>query len=129
MDIRLSRTAATSILGVLLNLAALGAQMAPKPVPLDRKDPGYVNSKSMATPWPLTVPEVILKCQRIGEPTPAGIILTLKAPDGKDYAANETAAKVKALPSFEAIRAENPKSPGTKINAGPLLTFGYRLCD
>jgi len=122
-------SAATLIVGVLLDLSVLLAQTPPKPIPLDRKDPGYVNSKSMATPWPLTVPEVIFKCQRIGDPTPAGIILTLKAPDGKDYAANETAAKTKGLPSFEAIRAANPKSPGTKINAGPLLTFGYRLCD
>ena len=126
---RRSVWAAATVVGVFLGLGLLQAQTAPKPVPLDKKDPGYVNSKSMPLPWPFTVPEVIFKCQRIGEPTPAGIILTLKAPDGRDYAANETAAKAKGLPSFEAIRADNPKSPGTKVNAAPFLTFGYRLCD
>ena len=122
------RTAITTSLGLFV-VATLAAQTPPKPAPLDKKSPGYINSKSLPTPWPFTVSEVIMKCERIGEATAAGMILTLKAPDGKDYAANETAAKAKKLPSYEAIRADNPKSPGTKISANPLLAFGYRLCD
>ena len=130
LSLPLSHATVVIAFGLLAGIATLAAQTPSKPeVPLDKKDPGYVNSRSMATPWPFTVPEVIFKCQRIGDPTPAGIILTLKAPGGKDYAANETAAREKKLPSFETIRADNPKSPGTKINANPVLAFGYRLCD
>src|SRR5690348_14214623 len=99
-------TAATFVLGVLIAAGSLYAQATPKPAPLDKKSPGYINSKSLPTPWPSTVNEVIMKCERIGPATAAGMVLTLKAPDGKDYAANETATKTKKLPSFEAIWAD-----------------------
>lgn len=113
-------------LTVLASCSTLQAQTQ-KPTPLDKNDPGYVTAQSLTTAWPLTVQEVVLRCQKISS-IPVAMAVTVRTAGGQEYALNAS-AKSRGFQSFDPIWANNPKLPGTKINATQLIALGLRLCD
>ena len=70
--------------------------------------------------WPFTVDRGVLQCVQL-----KGSIATVTF---SGYALNGTAKQLKRYRDVAAIWRSNPKSPGTKISIGPLITRGLALC-
>jgi hypothetical protein len=71
--------------------------------------------------WPLTVESGTLACERGTE-----IVFTA---DGTTYAVNGSALAAGDKPEIDAIWADNPEIPGSKVNISDLITAGQELCD
>lgn len=73
--------------------------------------------------WPLTVESGTLRCDASS--------VTFES-RGTTYAVNGTAqgrASSEGWTEIDAIWADDPSVPGTKINIGPLLNRGLELCE
>lgn len=75
----------------------------------------------LGSDWPLTVDEGAVRCEGAGE-------VYFEA-TGQTYAVNGTAMGMSDLPDIDAIWADDPETPGLKINIGPIIDRGLKLCD
>ncbi|WP_394334220.1 DUF2511 domain-containing protein [Mycobacteroides abscessus] len=69
--------------------------------------------------WPLTVSEGTLECNNMA--------VTFRTQDGATYAVNGTARS--KHPGLEPIWKPSPEVPGARVNIGPLLNAGLKLCN
>jgi hypothetical protein len=70
--------------------------------------------------WPFTVDAGVLKCEGAGEVTfTAG---------GTTYAVNGTATGADNGVDIKPIWKKDPDFPGLRINIGPIITRGLKLC-
>lgn len=74
-------------------------------------------------PWPFTVDTATLMCSEGAD----GQRVTVVA-DQEMYALNGAAKSQTDLPDFAAIWADDPGTPGLKIDIGPMLNRGLALC-
>jgi len=91
--------------------------LPPTEAPISRAD--------MGAAWPFTVESGVLGCER-------GIAIKFLA-NRKTYSINGTAQAYSKQLGFgwlpvNSIWADNHDIPGTKINIGPLITRGQKLC-
>ncbi|WP_420714692.1 DUF2511 domain-containing protein [Mycobacterium sp. Aquia_213] len=75
-------------------------------------------------PWPLTVGEGTLACEKLG----AHLRRVTFTTGGAIYRVNGTAKAAHKYAHLDQIWRDNPDIPGTKINIGPLLDRGLALC-
>ena len=81
---------------------------------------GYVSRADLGDRWPLTVPSGVLGCQGNSISFTSG---------STTYAINGTAKNLHPeWPDIEAIWAFRPDSPGIRMDIGPLLERGRKLC-
>jgi hypothetical protein len=80
---------------------------------------GYVSRAELGDAWPLTVDDGVLACRDGSVTFTAG---------GNSYAVNGTAKTATSLPDIDAIWADDPSTPGLKINIAPLIERGLALC-
>ena len=79
--------------------------------------PGYVTRTQFGAAWPLTVDSGVLRCE--------GGAIVFRAPDGHDYGVNGLAA---TYDDIGPIWAAEPKGITRKMNIGPLIEAGQKLC-
>lgn len=98
-------------------------------VPAELKnDPGLLVSTDFGAEWPLTVPYVIVNCE---EKSAGGRVLqlvTLEAPDGREYAVNGTAREHTELADVRSIWVDASNTPGLKVDISPVIEAGLLLC-
>jgi hypothetical protein len=86
------------------------------------KPKGFVSASQLGNKWPLTVDEGTLDC----EPVDSSGAVTFEA-EGKVYGVNGTALSLD-YPSIRPIWKKDPDVSGTRINIGPLINRGLKLC-
>lgn len=96
--------------GVVTIAAACGSTRA--------TDPGHVTREQFGTRWPLTLLEGTLRCE-------PGRVIVIRATDGRDFGVNGMAAK---YPDIAPVWADDPAIPGLKMDIGPLIDAGLKLC-
>lgn len=103
-------------------LMTVGFSFAPMPLmSIAQADPHELHVTGTAWtdgPWPLTVPEGVLRCRNMA--------VTFTAPDGTTYAVNGTARS--KYPGLEPIWKPHPEVSGARMDIGPLLNKGLTLC-
>jgi Protein of unknown function (DUF2511) len=70
--------------------------------------------------WPLTVDQATVRCEN-------GNAVVLDA-NGTTYAVNGAAKTETDYPDVQAIWRDNPALPGTKVDIGPVIDAGLKLC-
>ena len=83
-----------------------------------------ISRQDLGKDWPLTVDSGTLHCERVGLDA-----VTFTADDGTTYAVNGAAKGTDEWPDIDRIWADNPDVKGLKIDIGPLIQRGLRLCD
>jgi hypothetical protein len=99
-----------AVLTLFVATIAAGCQGPPSSLLIRRSDLG--------DDWPLTVESGTLRCEGAGA-------VVFKAPDGTEYALNGLAAE---YPDIGPIWAADPTGQTSKLDIGPLITEGQRLC-
>lgn len=84
--------------------------------------PGMVSRESMGDEWPLTVDSGVLACD--GKDGFGSVTFTV---DGTTYGVNGIAMG-QGLPAMDPIWADDPATPGLKMNMGPIIDAGLALC-
>lgn len=105
------------IAAVAAMLITAAHALPPTEAPISRAD--------MGAEWPLTVESGVIGCER-------GRAIKFLA-NRKTYSINGTAQAYSKTHGFgwlqvNSIWADNPDIPGTKINIGPLIARGQKLC-
>jgi len=78
---------------------------------------GHVTRAEFGPTWPLTVDGGDLRCE--------GGAIVFRAPDGKDYGVNGLAS---TYADIGPIWAPDPKGIMPKMDIGPLIRAGQKLC-
>ena len=111
-------------------LKAEKTKPAPKPKRTER--PNVANRDTWSGTWPLTIDSGMLTCTKVlragGR---AAVYITTR--NGDMWPLNGVAkahhSSFGAKPDITPIWRNNPDIPGTKVNIGPLIQKGLRLCD
>jgi hypothetical protein len=104
----------------------------PKPAAaLPSRDPfkPQTAAEALGDKWPLTVRDVMVHCEVI--PASQRLEAVTVTHQGTTYAANGVANAQRAKRGWRDIAliwAPSPEIPGTKVNIGPLIEYGRRLC-
>ncbi|MDM2419343.1 DUF2511 domain-containing protein [Mycobacteroides abscessus] len=116
----------TKIIPAVAAVICLAAcQVNQKPAtrtPVIHPDPHELHVMDIAWtdgPWPLTVPEGVLRCRNMA--------VTFTTLDGTTYAVNGTART--KYPGLEPIWKPHPEVSGARMDIGPLLNKGLTLCN
>ena len=72
--------------------------------------------------WPFKVKPGVLRCDGSG-----GVGAVTFSANGKSYALNGI-AKQQGAPPVDPIWRNNPSIPGTKVDIGPMIERGLKLC-
>jgi hypothetical protein len=102
-----------------------GAPPSPTGPSGDAHVQSLITKESFGEAWPLTVSRGELGCRR-GEVT--FIVVDDRNGNAVTYAVNAK-AKESGHRDISEILADNPKSPGTKKDIGPLIDRGLKLCQ
>ena len=86
-----------------------------------------ISKSSFNSKWPFTINQGILECRELILPTGRKIPMVLFHANGKIYGVNGTAAA--RYQSIDEIWLDNPNIRGTKINVGPIIDEGLKLCN
>ena len=110
----------TSLRTVLLvvGLAAVGA--CSSAAPGSEASGKTLRSSDYGSDWPLTVDEGVVTCEA------SAVYFTT---GGRRYAVNGMATGRKDAPDIDVIWKANPALEGTKINIGPIIDEGLKLCE
>lgn len=103
----------------------------PVPKPKRRERPDTAHREAWSGTWPLTIDGGMLTCTNVlragGQPA---VYLTTR--NGDMWPLNGVAkahhSSFGAKPDITPIWRDNPDLPGTKVNIGPLVQKGLRLC-
>jgi hypothetical protein len=77
--------------------------------------------------WPFSVSEGVLECRKLNLATGRKLPMVLFHANGKIYGVNGTAST--RFEPIDKIWLDNPDIPGTKINIGPMIQEGLKLCN
>ena len=109
--------------------AATGGQSSPSAAPASQtaasstqQAPGLVTRSRYGKRWPFTVPQGIVACDDHG-----GVVFT--TPDGTTYWLNGTAGDEHKYRDVHPIWRKDPSIPGLRIDIGPMIDLGLRLCS
>jgi len=93
----------------------------PTPSSSGDSEPGtrMITRADFGDEWPFTTEEGMLLCNE-------GSVTFLSG--GRVHAVNGTAKDRTGFPGVDAIWADNPTFPGTKIDIGPIIEAGLALC-
>lgn len=87
-------------------------------------------AEALGSKWPLTVTDVVLRCEPLAHPTQKlGIVTAVH--QGTTYSVNglaDSRAASRGWRMIHPIWKANPEVPGTKMNIGPLIDYGLQLC-
>jgi hypothetical protein len=84
---------------------------------------GKISKQEMGAEYPFTVDKGILGCE--GK---RGVGLVTFTANGKTYAVNKVDTGPKKYPLKDAIWADDPSNPGSKIVITPVIQRGMQLC-
>jgi Protein of unknown function (DUF2511) len=87
-----------------------------------QQQPGLVTRSRYGKRWPFTVPRGVVSCDDHG-----GVVFT--TPDGTAYWLNGTAGGEHNYRDVHPIWRKDPAIPGLRINIGPMINLGLRLCS
>ena len=92
----------------------------------------FAGKKNISEPtfkgkWPFSVNEGVLECREFNLSSDRKLPMVLFHANGKIYGVNGTAST--RFESIDEIWLDNPDIPGTKINVGPIIQEGLKLCN
>ncbi|MDW5609258.1 hypothetical protein [Mycolicibacterium sp. D5.8-2] len=112
------------VLAVLVPACSRYVALEPTLEPPPPPPVGLVSEATWVGEWPLTVPEAVLGCVPVGPAAMPAVTLTV---GDVVYGVNGTARRT--YPGIEPIWKPDPEIPGARVNIGPMIGKGLRICD